>query len=454
MSTILIIDDDDFIRNVLISVLRKAGYKVIDAADGESGLLSVHENQPDLVLTDYKMPGISGLDVVQELVRTNPGLPIIMLTAYGDVALTIKAIQAGAYDFIEKPVKNHELLEAIQNGVKASAKSKSLKRVIAPEARKEIEENLPAGKTPAMREIFKNIGRISLNNVNVMITGESGTGKEQVARLIHYSGINREHPFMIVFCNSADEQKMEYELFGFAKDAFPGMEDERKGKLEMAGEGTVFINDFQELPKKIQNKLLRAFQNGEFEKPGDPNPIPLNARFIVATDKNVESMLTNDTFSKDLYYRFKMFSIHLPPIRERKDDLPELVQSLLMKLNRKLNKHISKVEDGVIELLKTHDWPGNIRELENTLIQAMILTHGDVLEKKNIPAFDQAIKPNKPTSKIQLVSMDEVEKVHIGKVLNALNWNKMEASKVLQITRPTLNKKIEKYNLTSGVHRK
>jgi two-component system response regulator AtoC len=232
------------------------------------------------------------------------------------------------------------------------------------------------------------------------------------------------------------------------------MEGERKGKLELAGEGTVFINDFPELPKKIQNKLLRAFQNGEFEKPGDPNPIPLHARFIVATHKNVDSMLADNTFSKDLYYRFKMFSIHLPPIRERKDDLPELVQSLLMKLNRKLNKHISKVEDGVIEVLKTYDWPGNIRELENTLIQAMILTHGDVLEKKNIPPLHQVIKTNKTVDQSQLVSMAEVEKNHISYVLNALNWNKMEASTVLQITRPTLNKKIEKYNLTSGAHRK
>ena len=444
MSTILVIDDDDFIRGVLKSVLKKAGYIVFDAPDGETGLQYVEQYDPDLVLTDYKMPGISGLDVVQEVVRTHPGLPVIMLTAYGDVTLTIKAIQAGAYDFIEKPVKNHELLEAIQNGVKASARSKSLKQVIAPEARKEIEENMPSGKTPAMREIFKNIGRISLNNVNVVLTGESGTGKEQVARLIHYSGINREHPFMVTYCSSADEQKLEQELFGFSS---MDQHTSRKGKLEQAGEGTVFIDEFPDLPIKIQNRLFRAFQNGEFERPGNQAPVQLNARFIVATNKNIDLLVAENKFSKELYYRFKMFSIYLPPVRERKDDLPELVQSLLIKLNRKLNKHVVKVEDGLIDLLKTYNWPGNIRELENTIIQAMILPHGDVLEKKNIPTFDLSTDQPGISKPVQLVSMADVEKVHIKKVLDALNWNKMEASNTLKITRPTLNKKIEKYLL-------
>jgi len=444
MSHILVIDDDDFIRGVLKSVLKKAGYTVSDASSGEAGLKMVKQEQPDLVVSDYKMPGISGLDVLQEIVRTNPGLPVIILTAYGDVALTIKAIQAGAYDFIEKPVKNHELLEAIENGVKASAQSKSLKQVIAPEARKEIEENLPAGKTPAMREIFKNIGRISLNKVNVVITGESGTGKEQVARLIHFSGINREHPFMVVYCNSADEQKLDRELFGFADG-----NTYRKGKLEQVGEGTIFFDEFPDLPEKTQKKLFRAFQNGEYENPDNQKPVPLNARFIVATSEDLDRVLAEKNFSTELYYRFRMFSIHLPPIRERKDDIPELIQSLLIKLNRRFNKHVVKVEDGVIELLKNYDWPGNIRELENTLTQAMILTHDDVLKKQNIPPFSQSAKRviSATSEAVRLIPMSEVEKEHIKKVLDAVNWNKMEASGILEITRPTLNKKIEKYSL-------
>lgn len=447
MNNLLVIDDDDLIRSVLKGVLKKAGYKVLEAADGEAGLNIVNQYQPDLVLTDYKMPGISGLDVVQELVHTRPGLPVIMLTAYGDVALTIKAIQAGAYDFIEKPVKNHELLEAIQNGVKASAQSKSLKQMIAPEARKEIEENLPAGKTPAMREIFKNIGRISLNNVNVVITGETGTGKEQVARLIHFSGINREHPFTVVYCNSADEQKLEEELFGHANS---NGSESRMGKMEMAGEGTVFIDEFPDLPEPIQKKLFLAFQNGEFEKPGSGKPIPLKARFIVATSKDVNKILAENGFSKDLYYRFRMFSIHLPPIRERKDDITELVQSLLIKLNRKFNKRVVKVEDGLIEMLKAYDWPGNIRELENTLIQALILSRSDVLEKKNLPPLQRFSKQSVESKVARLIPMAEVEKEHVKNVLDAVKWNKMEASGILRITRPTLNKKIEKYSLEPG----
>jgi len=447
MNNILIIDDDDLIRGFLKSVLKKAGYKVIEAADGETGLKYVKDHKPDLVVTDYKMPGISGLDVLQELVRTNPGLPVIMLTAYGDVALTIKSIQAGAYDFIEKPVKNHELLEAIQNGVKASSQSKSLKQVIAPKARKEIEENLPAGKTPAMREIFKNIGRISLNNVNVVITGESGTGKEQVARLIHFSGINREHPFKVIYCSSADETKLEQELFGYP---IRNGTASRKGKLELAGQGTVFFDEFPELPGQLQKTLFRAFQNGEFEKPATGKPVPLKARFIVATNRDVEKMLAEDNFSKDLYYRFRMFAIHLPPLRERKDDIPELIRSLLIKLNRKFNKRVVKLEDGLIEMLKVYNWPGNIRELENTLTQALILTHGDVLEKKNIPPLRNTSEQAGDTIQAKLVPLAEVEKDHVKNVLDAVNWNKMEASRVLRITRPTLNKKIDKYALEPG----
>jgi two-component system, NtrC family, response regulator AtoC len=445
--TILIIDDDDFIRKILSNVLEKAGYQVIEASDGETGLKYVEVKNPDLVITDYKMPGISGLDVLNDLVRNRPGLPVVMLTAFGDVSLTIKAIQAGAYDFIEKPIKNRELLEVIQNGIQASIQSKSLKKVISPEARKAIEDSLLAGKTPAMREIFKNIGRISLTRINVLITGEQGTGKEQVARLIHYSGVTREHPFLVVNCHGAGEEALAKELFGFIDSGKSGNEKPKIGKLELAGEGTLFLDEFQELPPSVQGTLYRVIQNQEFEKPGEPIPIPLKCRIIAATKTNINQLVDEGHFSKDLYFRLKVFSIHLPPLRERLDDIPELVQTLVERLNRRINRRVYKIEDGVHDVLKTHKWPGNIRELENILMQAMIRSKGDVLEKYNIQLFPDTSAPIDRDAR--LVPMWEIEKEHIKHVLDAVKWSKLEASKTLEITRPTLNAKIEKYGLIS-----
>ncbi|MCB9014303.1 MAG: sigma-54-dependent Fis family transcriptional regulator [Lentimicrobiaceae bacterium] len=445
MSKILAIDDDSIIRTLLTNILTKAGYEVVTASDGETGLELASTTSPDLVVTDFQMPGISGLDVVTELQRTQPGLPVILLTAHGDVALTIKSIQLGAYDFIEKPIQMQELLDVIRNGLEVSKQSRSLTETISPEARKAIEDNLLVGKTPVMREIFKNIGRISLNKVNVLITGETGTGKELIARLIHYSGVTREHPLVVVNCSTLSERLLEHELFGYTSTAFPGNTTEKKGKFEQAGEGTLFLDEISELSDDIQTKLLRVLQELEFEKPGSDDTIPLKARIIAATNKDLESLVKSGKFREELYYRLKVFTIALPPLRQRKDDIAELVRHLVQKLNRKLNKRVLKIGDGVIDLLKTHEWPGNVRELENTLMQALIMTRSDVLEKEHIVLMHPA--EDSTAEKFELKSIADIEKVHIKKVLDKVKWNKQEASRILEITRPTLNAKIEKYGL-------
>lgn len=445
MSKILAIDDDSIIRTLLTNILTKAGYEVITASDGESGLELAATTNPDLVVTDFQMPGLTGLDVVTELQRTQPGLPVILLTAHGDVALTIKSIQLGAYDFIEKPIQMQELLDVIRNGLEVSRQSRSLTEAISPEVRKAIEDNLLVGKTPAMREIFKNIGRISLNKVNVLVTGETGTGKELIARLIHFSGITREHPLVVVNCSNLNEGLLEHELFGYTLGAFPGAMNDKKGKFEQAGEGTLFLDEISELTDNIQTKLLRVLQELEYEKPGADEPLPMNARIIAATNKDLESLVRNGKFREELYYRLKVFTISLPPLRNRKEDIGELVKHLMGKLNRKLNKRVLKIGDGVLDLLRDHEWPGNVRELENTLMQAFIMTRSDVLEKEHIvlsTATDGA--GGEP---FELKSIADIEKVHIKKVLDKVKWNKQEASRILEITRPTLNAKIEKYGL-------
>ncbi|GAB1403389.1 MAG: sigma-54 dependent transcriptional regulator [Lentimicrobiaceae bacterium] len=443
MNKIVVIDDDSIIRTLLSSSLSKAGYQVMTASDGESGLGIINKEDPDLVITDYQMPGISGLDVVIKLQESHPGLPVILLTAHGDVALTIRSIQVGAYDFIEKPIQMHELLTIIRSGLEISHQRRSLKQEISADNRKNIADNLVVGKTPVMREIFKNIGRISLNRVNILITGATGTGKELIARLIHYSGITRDYPMVIVNCSALNEKFFEQEMFGYCQGAFQGAETGKTGKLEQAGQGTVLLDDIAELSDSMQTRLLRVLQELVFEKPGCENPVPLNARIIAASSKDLEEMVKNGKFREELYYRLKVFTIALPALKDRKDDIPLLTSHLILKLNRKLNKKITKLGEGVIDLLLAHDWPGNVRELENTLMQAMIMTHGEVLEKESLVLTSRYM----PAKEQDLRSIADIEKVHIKKILDHLNWNKVEASGVLKITRPTLNAKIEKYGL-------
>lgn len=453
MSKILAIDDDSIIRTLLSNSLTKAGFTVITASDGESGLRKAATEKPDIVITDYQMPGLSGLDVLNELKKTQPGTPVILLTAHGDVALTIKSIQMGAYDFIEKPIQMQEVLEIIKNGLEISRQSQTLIETISPEVRKAIEENQLVGKTPIMREIFKNIGRISMNNVNVLITGDTGTGKELIARLIHFSGITREQPLVVVNCSALNEAIFENELFGYEAGAFPQALTSKRGKLEIAGEGSIFLDNISDLSEAMQTRLLRVIQEMEFEKPGAADLIPLKARIIASTNKDLEELVSAGKFREELFYRLKVFTIAMPPLRRRKDDIEELVKHLMQKLNRKLNKKVLKIGDGVIELLKEHNWPGNVRELENTLMQAMIMTRSDVLEKEHIVLNDQHHSDQANDESI-LVPISAIEKVHIKKVLDKLNWNKLEASKILEITRPTLNAKILRYGLKSNVARR
>ena len=453
MSKILVIDDDSIIRTLLSNSLSKSGYVVITANDGESGIQKAESEKPDIVITDYQMPGLTGLDVLNELKKTQPGIPVILLTAHGDVALTIKSIQLGAYDFIEKPIQMQEMLEIIKSGLEISRQSQMLIETISPLAVKAIKENQLVGKTPVMREIFKNIGRISMTNVNVLITGDTGTGKELIMQLIHFSGITRDHPLVVINCSALNESVFASELFGYEAGAYPDTLTSKKGKFENAGEGTIFLDNISDLSEHMQTRLLRVIQEMEFEKPGGHGIIPLKARIIASTNKDLEELVRAGKFREELYYRLKAFTIALPPLRKRKEDMEELVKHLVQKLNRKLNKNILKIGDGVIDLLKRHSWPGNVRELENTLMQAMIMTRSDVLEKENLIIYTHQQSEQTEDESI-LVPISDVEKVHIKKVLDKLNWNKLEASRILEITRPTLNAKIKRYDLKSNVVRK
>ena len=451
MEKILVIDDDKLVRKVFKLTLSKEGYDVLEAEDGMQGLQLIKTENPDLVLTDFQMPGINGLEVIAEITRLKLNIPVIMLTGYGDVSLTIKSIQKGAFEFLEKPTKPEVLKSTVRKALDSAQTSRNLPEVITSEeeADKELDNNFLVGRTPRMKEIFKNIGMISMNKVNVLIEGETGTGKELIARLVHFSGITRDKPLVVVNCSALTETLLESELFGHVKGSFTDSIRDKKGKFELAGDGTIFLDEISEISLNTQVKLLRVIQELEFEKVGGETPIPMKARIIAATNKNLEDLIKAGKFREDLYYRLKVFTIKLPPLRERKDDIGDLIIHFLHKLNKKFNKNVTKIGDGVVELLMQHNWHGNVRELENTILQAIVMSKNDVLEKQNIvlnTAMDE--QESEKLQETDLKSLAEVEKTHIKAVLDSVHWNKVEASRILEITRPTLNAKIEKYNLT------
>ncbi len=451
MEKILIIDDDRISLKVIKEILERLGYKTLQADNGEAGLQLVRTERPDLVITDFQMPGINGLDVLGEIRKLNLGIPVILLTGYGDVVLTIKSIQLGAFDYLEKPIDPIQLKNIVQLAINSVKVSRGLNEVRFEDQSSEsmLESNILVGKTPAMKEIFKNIGRISLNKVNVLIQGETGTGKELITRLIHFSGVTRDQPLVIVNCSALTETLLESELFGHVKGSFTGSIRDKKGKFELAGEGSIFLDEISEISLNTQVKLLRVIQELEFEKVGGEEVIPMKARIIAASNKNLEALIKEGKFREDLYYRLKVFTIDLPPLRERKDDIRDLVIHFLGKLNKRFNRNVVKIGDGVIDVLKAHNWHGNVRELENTILQAIVMSKNDVLEVENItlnPRQSQGEEVKQELPRFRTIA--ELEKYHIKRILDEVKWNKLEASHILDITRPTLNAKIEKYNLS------
>ena len=450
MDKILIIDDNKLILRSLKESISKMGYETIEAEDGEAGLLLVHSEKPDLVITDFQMPGIDGLEVLSRICKLNISLPVILLTSFGDVALTIKSIQLGAFDFLEKPFDVVKLKSTIQLALNSVKVSNSLNEVLHVDASSEnmLEDNILVGKTPQMKEIFKNIGRISMSKVNVLIQGETGTGKELIARLIHYFGITLNKPLVVVNCSALAESLLESELFGHVKGSFTGSVRDKKGKFELAGDGTILLDEISEISLNTQVKLLRVIQELEFERVGGEEVIPMRARIITATNRNLEDLIKEGKFREDLYYRLKVFTINLPPLRERKGDIRDLVIHFLYKLNKRFNRNVVKIGDGVIEMLQSHDWQGNVRELENTILQAIVMSKTDVLEKDNIILNSRHQQNGNVIQVIpHLRSLADLEKFHIQRILDEVNWSKLEASQILDITRPTLNAKIEKYEL-------
>ena len=442
MKSILIIDDDSLIRKTLSSHLSKQGFEVQTAEDGESGLKKYAEMGPDLVILDIRLPDTDGLDVLRQMKDQANRASVLIMTAYDDMKTTVEAIKLGAFEYLVKPLDYMALDLTVEKAFQVKALEEKVSYLIEEKQKEYTIDNI-VGHSPQMREVFKLIGSVANTRTNILIQGESGTGKELVAKAIHYNSPYQDEPFIVINCSAISDTLLESELFGHVKGAFTDAVCETKGKFEIAGKGTLFLDEIGDISPNLQSKLLRVIETRDFMKVGGEKILKTEARIIAATNQNLRTLIENGKFREDLYYRFKVVEIRLPSLRERKEDIPELVGYLLEKINRDLRKNVRKVPPDVMKALTELSWKGNVRELENALTRAVILAKGDVVLMENLPLEAEERK----LFSRDLVSLDEIEKEYIQYVLAAVKGSKTRASQVLKISRPTLDKKIKDYNL-------
>jgi DNA-binding NtrC family response regulator len=442
---VLVVDDDRSIRRTLEKLLAGEGYTVSTAADGREALDAYRG--ADLVLLDLGLPELDGLTVLERMREAGGAPPVLVITARDDMQSTVKAIQLGAYDYLVKPPDIDRLKLAVRRALESREATRSLSAFVA-QASDAYQVGNIIGKSPAIREIYKAIGAVSVGRASVLISGESGTGKELVARAIHYASEDRARPFTAVNCTAFARDLLESELFGHVRGAFTGAIADKIGRFELAGAGTLFLDEVAEIPLDLQAKLLRVLQERTFERVGDARPLPLKARVVAATHRDLGAMAAAGAFREDLLYRLKVVEIHIPPLRERPEDVPILVETLLGKINRELHKSVRYVARDAMDVLTAYRWPGNVRELENMLTRAVVLAKSDVLERQLLPL------PSGPPGPPPAAGADEavlplrvVEQRAIERALRATSWNKRRACALLEISRPTLDRKIEEYGL-------
>lgn len=448
MKKILLIDDEHSLVRTLELYFRSKGYEVFAAFDAREGLGLWRENDPDLVLLDVQLPGMDGTRALSLAKDENLSGDVVMITAFQDMEATLAAIQQGAADYLYKPLDLDGLdvlLEKILMRRKERERVERLSHVIS----ETFKPNQIIGKSAATLQVLKDIARVAPTPATVLIEGETGTGKELVARTIHQQWAPEE-PFVAINCAAVVGNLLESELFGHERGAFTGAVQRKLGKLEIAGAGTVFLDEVADLPMEIQAKFLRVLQEKQFQRVGGLKDISFRARLLVATNRNLESMVQAGGFREDLYFRLKVFVIHTPPLREHPEDIVPLAEHFVSRMNTELKRNVKRIPMEYIKVLKAYDWPGNVRELENVLGRAMILSRGEVLELDECwlePA--EAARPQaSPSEDGEIKSLEAMEKEHILKILRHTRGNYGEACKILGLTRPTLRKKIKDYALT------
>lgn len=444
MPSILIVEDDPTLREVLQMQVEDMGHQPRTAATVREARRQLEDTCPDLVLLDHQLPDGTGLELLREI-QSRPCMPpVIMMTGVRDTDLAILAMKEGAYDFIRKPMDVTELT----TGVDAVLGSRLATRRVGGEPSTEPQQTPGMiGDSPAITIVAKTIGRVAATNATVLIAGESGTGKELVARAIHrHSG--REGEFVPINCSAIVETLLESELFGHEKGSFTGASTRKLGKFEAAHNGTLFLDEIGEMAPGLQAKLLRVLQERTFVRVGGIEPIQANARIVAATNRNLAAMVEDKTFREDLYFRLNVIALELPPLRERMQDLPDLVDHLLARIHGQVHKRITHVAKDAWAMLKEYPWPGNIRELENVLTRAVILAPGEVLTRDLFGLVaPPARAPSLSESGPELMTLEELERRQVMAILEYTHWNKGRTCEILGIARPTLDRKIGKFGL-------
>ncbi len=448
---ILVVDDEPAQRELVGGFLARHGFEVLSAADGREALSRVEREPVDLVLADQKMPGLSGLDLIAAVRARNPEIPVIVITAYGTIETAVAAVKAGAFDYLTKPLHLDELLHRIQQ---ARERARLLGEIR--ELREALRERHRVegiiGESGAMQEVLSLVRRVAPSDATVLIRGESGTGKELIAQAIHYASPRAAGPLVRVNCAALPETLLESELFGHEKGAFTGAVASRKGRVELAHGGTLFLDEIGDLPLHLQVKLLRVLQEREIERVGSSRPTPVDVRVLAATHRDLEALVRSGRFRDDLYYRINVVTISLPPLRERREDIPRLLEHFLQRFATKNGKAIRGLTREARDALLRYDYPGNVRELENLVERAVVLTRDDVIGLDDLPLSLQAEAGPEPEAEARSLpaAVEGLERRMIREALARAGGVQTRAAELLGISERVLRYKLQKYGLTGA----
>jgi two-component system NtrC family response regulator len=443
---ILVVEDDTKIRLLLKRILSLEGYTAYDVADLRSAAKLVKTEEIDVIVCDVNLPDGNGIEFTKRIKTSSANIEIIMLTAFGNIPDSVQAMRNGAFDYITKGDENEKLVPLVNNAMEKARLQRRVQQ-LEEQAKKDFSFVSIIGKSLIISETILQAKKVALTNATVLLLGETGTGKELFARAIHGASPRAVYPFVALNCSAFTKGLLESELFGHKAGAFTGAIKDKKGLIELANEGTLFLDEIGELHIDLQAKLLRVLENSEFIKVGDTKSTKINVRIIAATNCRIENDVKAGAFRKDLYYRLNTFTIDLPPLRERKQDIPLLANYFLHIFSLKTNQPIEGMSKGFIEHLKMHEWKGNIRELKNVMERAVILSDGPQLTIENLPGELQNADYIRLTRQSTL-DLNSMEKMHIQRVLNHTKGNKAETAKLLNIGLTTLYRKIEEYDLT------
>lgn len=449
--TILIVDDDPSLRRVIEFQLQESSYTVLTAQNGEDALNLMMSHQVDCLITDWRMPQMSGLDLLRRANASNSEIPIIVITAFSDVETAVEAMRHGAFDFITKPFNRDIILLTVERALrfgKVLSENRRLRRVV----HETFELENVIGSSKKMRDVFELVERVAKTDVTVLIEGESGTGKELIAKGIHFSGSRREGPFVAINCAAIPETLIEAELFGYKKGAFTGANSESKGKFEDANGGTVFLDEISSMPLAAQPRLLRILQEQEITRLGENVPRKIDVRVIAATHNNLRELTGANEFREDLYYRLAVVPIRLPRLRERRDDIPLLIEHFIKKTAKRHGTKAPRLDREASKALFDYSWPGNVRELENTIERMIVLSDGDAITLEDVPASIKDRKADSVNGWFSLpdepIDLESFEAEIIKEALHRFDGNQSQAARFLGITRSALIYRMQKHEPT------